>query len=201
MIRNLVFDYGKVLVNYDFARLFRDLIPDEGKRQAFAEFINDPARVEVFDLGFKNFEGVVEDFISERPDFEQELRLFAAHKTEAIFEQVPGMYELLSQLKSEGFRLYGLTNWDTLIYDTLEQFEIFRLLDGMVISSEVHTVKPHPQIYGILFDKYGLVPQECVFADDKAENVLGGRALGMEGIVFRNARQYEDELRALLESR
>ena len=82
----------------------------------------------------------------------------------------------------------------------MQQFEIFRLLDGQIISSEEHVIKPEPEIYKILFERFGLKPEESVFTDDRAENIAGGRAMGMEGIVFENAEQYERELRTIIAS-
>jgi len=76
----------------------------------------------------------------------------------------------------------------------MEQFPIFRLLDGQVISSEEHVIKPEPAIYQCLFERFNLKPEECVFADDRVENIEAGRALGMEGVVFTDAEQYEKEL-------
>ena len=198
MVRNLIFDFGRVLVNYDFDFLFSRLIPDRERLVTFSSFINDPSRVRVMDLGFKTFQEVVEDLKADLPGYDSEFDTFRDHKTEAIIEEVPGMRDLLSKLKAEGFRLYGLTNWDTEIYTTMAQFGIFKLLDGSIISSEEHVVKPGPEIYRRLFERFDLKPGECIFTDDKPENIEGGRRLGMDGIVFKDATQYETELRSLL---
>ena len=82
----------------------------------------------------------------------------------------------------------------------MQQFPIFQLLDGYIISSEEHVIKPEAAIYQRLFQRFQLKPEECIFTDDRAENIEGGRAVGMEGIVFTDAPQYERELRVLLES-
>ena len=66
------------------------------------------------------------------------------------------------------------------------------------ISSEEKVIKPEPEIYQRLFDKFNLKPEECIFADDRAENIEGGRRLGLDGIVFKDAKQYERELREYL---
>ncbi|MBQ0121032.1 MAG: HAD-IA family hydrolase [Bacteroidales bacterium] len=72
------------------------------------------------------------------------------------------------------------------------------MLDGQIISSEEKVIKPEPEIYHRLFDKFDLKPEECIFTDDRIENIEGGRRVGMEGIVFTDARQYETELRKML---
>lgn len=194
MIRNLIFDFGKVLVDYDFPTLFRRLVPDDARREVFVSLVNSPEIIHMVDRGLQTFEEVMADIAREHPDYEEEILAFSARKPEVVTGEVPGMRELLAKLKGEGFRLYGLTNWDTQIYATVSGFGVFQLLDGMVISSEEHFYKPEPEIYQRLFEKFSLEPGECIFADDKVENVEGGRRLGMEGIVFRDAVQYESEL-------
>lgn len=86
-------------------------------------------------------------------------------------------------------------------YDFAAFFRIFQLLDGYIISSEEHVIKPEPAIYQRLFDKFNLRPEECLFADDKEENIIGSRAMGMEGIVFQNATQYAKEMRAIISAK
>ena len=110
-------------------------------------------------------------------------------------KEIDGMGDLLRRLKAEGYKLYGLTNWCSKVHITISQFDIFTLLDGWVISSEEKVVKPEPEIYQRLFDRYGLEPSECVFTDDREENIEGARRMGMDGIVFVDAKQYEEELR------
>lgn len=200
MIKNIIFDFGNVLVNYDFDILFRNIYPDEDKRKAFADFINDPGRVQVLDRGMKPFHGIIEDFISERPDLEEEFIVFEKRKPEVVLGEVPGMRDMLEKLKSGGFGLYGLTNWDTQVHITIAQYGIFRLLDGRVISSEEHLVKPEREIYLRLLDRFGLAADECVFVDDKPENIEGAEKVGIKGIVFKDAAQFEKELDMICKS-
>ena len=198
MTRNLVFDFGKVLVEYDFVDFFRRLIPDARRCMQLASIMTDDETLRRFDREEKPIEELVKDLISENPAFEDEIRLFAERYPEIITGEMPGMKELLVRLKGEGFSLYGLSNWCSKVYVTMGQYDIFQLMDGYVISSEEHLVKPEAGIYHRLYEKFGLKPEECIFADDKQENIEGARMTGMRGIVFENAAQYERELRSML---
>lgn len=198
MTRNLVFDFGKVLVEYDFVDFFRRLIPDAKRCMQLASIMTDDETLRRFDREEKPIEELVKDLISENPAFEDEIRLFAERYPEIITGEMPGMKELLVRLKGEGFSLYGLSNWCSKVYVTMGQYDIFQLMDGYVISSEEHLVKPEAGIYHRLYEKFGLKPEECIFADDKQENIEGARRTGMRGIVFENAAQYERELRRML---
>lgn len=194
----MVFDFGKVLVEYDFVDFFRRLIPDARRCMQLASIMTDDETLRRFDREEKPIEELVKDLISENPAFEDEIRLFAERYPEIITGEMPGMKELLARLKGEGFSLYGLSNWCSKVYVTMRQYDIFQLMDGYVISSEEHLVKPEAGIYHRLYEKFGLKPEECIFADDKQENIEGARRTGMRGIVFENAAQYERELRRML---
>ncbi len=198
MIRNLILDFGKVLVDYDFDRFFHRYIPDDDRRALFTPVLYNDELPPIVDRGMKSFDEIVDDLIALNPDFEPELRIFNECYPELVTGEIPGMRELLTKLKGEGFKLYGLSNWCSKVYATIDQFEIFKLLDGYIVSSEVHKIKPEPAIYQCLFDRFNLKPEECIFADDRVENIEAGRRLGMEGIVFQNTEQFERELRKLL---
>ncbi len=198
MIKNLVFDFGKVLVDYDFESFFITNIPDLQRCLRFAPVLHNETLQKELDREEQPFDVIMDRVISENREFEPEIRLFCDHYQEIITGEMAGMRDLLQRLKLEGFMLYGLTNWCSKVYATINQFEIFNLLDGYVISSEEHLIKPEPAIYQCLFNRFKLKPEECVFTDDKLENIEGSRAVGMEGILFENASQYERDLRRLL---
>lgn len=108
------------------------------------------------------------------------------------------MRTLLTQLKAEGYHLYGLSNWCTKVHETMAQYPIFQLLEGQVISSEEKIIKPDRAIYERICQKYKLKPEECLFADDRIENVEAAQRFGMQAICFEDAAQYERELRKIL---
>lgn len=201
MIKNLIFDFGKVLVDYDFEAFFKKHIPDADRCQAFTPVLYNVEIQQLLDREAKPFDEIMEDVINKNKEFEPEIRTFINLYPTIVTNEMPGMYELLTLLKNEGYKLYGLTNWCSKVYLTMEQFPIFKLLDGQIISSEEHVIKPEPAIYQRLFDRFNLKPEECVFADDRVENIEAGRSLSMDGIVFTDAEQYENELMAIIEKK
>ncbi len=198
MIKNLIFDFGKVLVDYDFEAFFRSYIPSPERCSRFTRLICTPESQAAFDREIIPMDTYIEQLATQHTEFADEIRLFRDRYPELVTGEIAGMRTLLAQLKAEGFRLYGLTNWCSKVYDTMQEYEIFRLLDGAVVSSDVHLIKPEPDIYRHLLAHFSLRADECVFADDRPENIAGGEAVGIRGIVFENAGQYERELRKLL---
>lgn len=198
MIRNLIFDFGKVLVDYDFEAFFHKYIPDTERCRAFTPVLYNEEVQQLLDREERPFDEIMNEIIDKNKEFESEIRIFCERYQEIITGEIEGMRELISSLKSEGYKIYGLSNWCSKVYYTMAQFEIFKLLDGYIVSSEEKVIKPEPEIYHRLFNKFNLKPEECIFADDRVENIEGGRKVGMDGIVFQGAKQYEQELRELL---
>ncbi len=198
MVKNLVFDFGKVLVDYNYDTFFGKYIADAERRYAVINILCNDDMQHQIDRGERTFEAIMDDAISNNKEFEPEIRIFKDHYPEIVTNEVSGMQNLLVSLKAEGFKLYGLSNWCSKIYVTMAQFGIFSLLDGYIISSDEKVIKPEVEIYHRLFKKYNLKPCECIFADDRAENIEAGRSLGMNGIVFTDAQQFERELRQMI---
>lgn len=198
MIKNLIFDFGKVLVDYDFESFFKRYIPNAERCQAVTSILYNERVQQILDREDKPFDELMEEIIGNNKEYEPEIRYFMAHYPDVVKGEMEGMSDLLKQLKSEGYKFYGLTNWCNKVHQTMAQYEIFQLLDGYIISSEEKVIKPEPEIYHRLFNKYNLKPEECIFADDRVENIVGGRNVGMDGIIFVDAVQYEKELRQLI---
>ena len=172
MIKNLVFDFGKVLVNHDLQpvldRYFGDSTDDKSR---FAEILSDRGFIDDCDRGIIPFDEMIESSAAKWPEFADALLFFRDNYLDEITGEIDGMRELLVRLKEEGFRLYGLTNWSDTIYRVMERYDIFKVLDGYVISCEEHVIKPQREIYLRLCGRYGLEPGECLFTDDRAVNV------------------------------
>ena len=80
----------------------------------------------------------------------------------------------------------------------VENMSFFNEADGRVVSYEVGVVKPEQEIFKIFVDKYNLEPSECVFIDDRADNIEASIRAGMSGIVFKDIEQVLLELDNIL---
>lgn len=198
MIKNLIFDFGKVLVDYDFFHTIRKYFASEADLQEFAQLFTSPEFLDRCDLEAEPFAEIILDSRRKYPKFDYQLQKFYEEYPQFVTGEVPGMRALLQQLRNEGFHLYGLTNWCSMVHKVMEDWDILTMLDGRIISSEEKLIKPDVAIFLRLCEKYNLKPEECLFTDDKAINVEGAKKAGMQGIVFENAVQYEQELRAKL---
>ncbi len=111
---------------------------------------------------------------------------------------VPGMQELVANLKKNGYRILLLSNASRRQHDYWPQIPGSEFFDGTLISADVRMVKPESRIYQCLYEKFSLDPAECVFVDDAAQNVQGAIQTGMQAIRFENdADSLRRQLRAL----
>jgi len=197
MIKNIVFDFGKVLLDWDPHYMFDDFFNDPAKAD---HFINDVLCIEWYDDGDigNPMREVVDRWSKRYPEFADAFEYYIADFPKTTKGEVDGMYDLLSELKAKGYHLYGLSNWNSETFATVRpKYHIFDLLEGEVVSGDVHCLKPHPEIYKILLDRFGLKPEETVFTDDRQTNVDGAKAVGIHGILFRNAAQLREDLQKI----
>ena len=73
-------------------------------------------------------------------------------------------------------------------------YPFFELFDGMVISGQEGVVKPDREIFDILCERYEVSPQECVFVDDRANNIAASMSLGFDGLLFETPERLREQL-------
>ena len=198
MIRNIIFDFGAVLVDWDPRRLYVPWFGDAAKAEWFLTEICPYSWNTQADGGRTTAE-ITAERIALHPEWEKEIRMYYDRWIEMMGAEIPGTEALVRDLKQRGYGLYGLTNWSRETFPLVrDRYPVFGLLDGIVVSGEEMTMKPDPALYRILLDRYGLKGEECVFIDDNPRNAAGGETLGIRGLVFRDAEQVRADLEKIL---
>lgn len=103
---------------------------------------------------------------------------------------VPEGMEFVKACKEAGHNVYILSNWDPSSFTIMQELypEFFNIFDGIIISGDVHLLKPDPAIYHYLLNRYNLSADNCIFIDDLAQNVKTAQDIGMKGIIYRKKR-------------
>ena len=187
MIRNLVFDMGNVLVFYDSFRVVRHFVKDEEQAQSVNTSVFVSPEWLMLDMGVMAEDEALRRMQGRlKTDNEKEAaRLCLEHWHEYCMWPVPGMEELVTGLKRDGYGLYLCSNASLRMLKCYEDvIPGIRLFDGVLFSAEVKCMKPQKEMYRHLFDRFGLRPEECFFVDDQPLNIEGGRACGMDGYCF-----------------
>ena len=184
MIKNIIFDMGNVLLRYDPEVCLNRFVKREEDRALIRrELFEGPEWVQG-DLGHitdeQRFDGVSRRVPQE---LHTELRQ-CVEQWHMCMEPVHGAKEFCAYAKEQGYRLYVLSNSSSSCYQYFPRFAPFEYFDGLVVSCDIHIVKPDIRIYQYLLETYGLVPEECFFIDDMAANVEGAQKAGISGAVF-----------------
>ena len=198
MIKNIVYDFGGVLVQYDFMRFFTQLLGSSEKARWFLNKVFTSELNNEMDRGVHEPAYFFEQQKRLWPEYREALDAFDKHYADIFTHESEGIRESMLDFKKRGYRLLGLSNWSSRVNDVMEKFDIFELLDGYVISKDVFQLKPDAEIYHTFLHKFNVQADECVFIDDKPENIEGAKAVGMYGIVYENTRQLLHELEPLL---
>ena len=198
MIKNIIFDFGGVLVDWNPHYLFDKYFNDTNEANYFVENVCTTEWNAEMDGG-KPFAQAVKERSAMFPKYAEALKLYQTNWMDTMGEEIPGMYDLIKSLKENGLPIiYGLTNWSAETFPTVQKtYRIFSLIDKIVVSGEVKQLKPNPEIFHTLLNKYNLKAEESLFIDDNLKNVEGAKAVGINAIRFENAQKLKEDLEAL----
>ena len=196
MIKNIIFDMGEVLIRWApeviVARC--GVSPEDAEK----------LRVEVFSC----FEWVSMDhgIMTQQEGYERICRRLPPHLHAAAYhcvfewwrdplDPVPGMEDLVQEVKSLGYGVYLLSNATSTLHQYFHRIPGSEYFDGLVVSEDEKLLKPQHEIYELLLDRFQLKAEECFFIDDSPPNIDGAYTVGISGTVFlRDMRRLRSEL-------
>jgi putative hydrolase of the HAD superfamily len=193
-IRNVIFDMGMVLINFRWYDYMEDLgfdkpvIEELGEKMVMSEFWKE------LDRGTRQEDDAPAYFKGMMPQYEREIDLFWENIADIVCE-FDYAAPLVRKLHEAGYKVYLLSNYPEKLAELhWPSFSFINEVDGKVISAVEKMAKPEPDIYRMLLERYELCPEECIFLDDRPDNIDTARRLGMQGIVFQS---YESAVREL----
>ena len=193
-IKNIVFDFGGVLVDWNPRYLFRDIFKDDEKMEYFlGNICTDSWNVQQ-DAGRTLAEGT-KLLQAEFPEHSAMIQQFYDGWKVMLKDEIPENSRLLSQFDREKFRLFGLTNWSGETFPiALERFPFFSEFEGIVVSGDEKMIKPNKEIYLLLLDRYDLKPEDSIFIDDNYNNIVAANKLGFHTIHYTEGVNLENRL-------
>ena len=175
---------GNVLLNYDPDVCLDYFLEDEEDKALIKkELFDGPDWIDA-DLGFLTEDGLYECVKRRIPErLHPSLRNCVSH-WHMCMTPVPGAREFCEKVKQQGYKIYVLSNASKKFYDYFPTFAPLTYFDGIVVSCDIHHIKPESEIYEYLMQRYSLMAEECFFIDDRPENVEAAKKAGMEAVVF-----------------
>ncbi len=183
-VKNVVFDFGGVLIDWNQRYLYRKVFASEEEMEWFLANVCTSEWNARQDAGRPFAEGIAEAK-AQYPQYSEQIEMFWSRWIEMVGGEIQENTDWLRRLKAEGYGIYGLTNWSAeTLPQVMESYDFFSLFDGIVVSGEEHLLKPDPRIYRVLLNRYHLNPAECLFVDDNPQNVAAAKHIGMWGLTF-----------------
>ena len=195
MHKAIIFDLGKVLIQFDFKRGYRAL---EGLcPYAAAEIprrIGRTGLVERFETGLVEPRDFVEQFsriLDLHLDYDRFCEIWSCIFTETLIPE-----SLLEALAAR-YRLLLLSNTNALHFAMLRETygHMLRHFHDLILSYEVGAMKPQPEIYREALQRAECLPGECFYTDDIAAYVDAARQMGIDAVQFESREQIEREMR------
>ena len=184
-MKHLIFDCGQVLVHFEPAYMVGLYVTDPADAKLLEKVVFDRLYWDRLDAGTITDEETMTAVKSRLPE-----RLWEVADTIYYnwIYNIPEMEEMraliLRAKESYGADTYLLSNISHYFADHASEIPILSLIDRPVYSSKCGLVKPSEAIYRYLLDTYALDPAECLFVDDRVDNVAAAEAVGSCGYLF-----------------
>lgn len=195
MIKNVVLDMGNVLLDFnpEFVMNMFCSSPEE-KEIIDKELFNGP-EWKMGDRGdIKDKDRF--DLVKVRvPEKYHEALKNCADRWDVCMTPLDGAREFCESVKESGFGIYVLSNASDLFYVYFPKFLPLDFFDGVFVSSDYLMLKPDVEIYKTFLEKYGLKGNECLFIDDREDNIEGAKKAGLN--TFRFEGDYKKILNKL----
>lgn len=194
MINTVIFDVGNVLVDFDWQDRFAELGCDKTDCQLLEQAVFHSAAWKEFDRSVIPDEELLIQLIANAPAYADIItKIF--RNVELLIKMRSYACDWIKDLKARGYRVYILSNYPRLTYERSGQDLIFLAhADGALFSFECGCIKPEPQIYQELIDRFSIIPEEAIFIDDLPANLETAKSFGIHTLLFS---EYEETAKAL----
>jgi 2-haloacid dehalogenase len=198
VIKNIIFDLGGVLIDWNPDYVFKEVFKDDEKLAWFYREICTMDWNENQDAGYP-LAKATEERIALFPQYEDSIRMYYGRWEEMLGDAIQDNVKLLKQcIDSPALKVLALTNWSAETFPlALKRFDFLQWFEGIVVSGEEMTRKPFPDIYQTTLKRFDLKPEESLFIDDNKRNIEAAKAIGIQCILFSSPKQLEKELKKL----
>jgi FMN phosphatase YigB (HAD superfamily) len=189
----VVFDLGKVLLDFDYGIAARQLglrCPDGNCD--LRELIDQSPLLHRYETG-----------LIDTAAFFQEVRTFSGYAGDPaefaacfgdIFSEIPPMVEIHASLRALGIPSFIFSNTNEIAIGHIRRnFPFFARFDGYIFSYEHGAMKPEESIYRAVERETKRSHDAILYIDDREENIEVGKRLGWRTIWHQNPRKTRSE--------
>ena len=186
MIKNIIFDMGNVLLRFDPEVSLQAYLDNDADRAIIRKELFEAPEWLMADEGKITNAERYEPVSKRVPEYLHEVLHRFVDNWHICLTPIAGAKEFIDYCKEKGYHLYVLSNADDTFHNYFPKAYPLSLFEGITVSSDVKMIKPHRCIYEYFLSHHGLNADECLFIDDRAENIEGAKELGIHGFVFCN---------------
>lgn len=188
MIRNIIFDIGGVLLDYNPKTYLDKLNIEESKRKELNDIIFHNQKWKDCLNGFITNNELIEYLIKENLKYKNEIeQILSKNNLKYMLPPKQEMIEYYKTLKQKEYKIYLCSNITEDTYNYIKNsFEIIQVADGGVFSCFENISKPNAEIYRKLIEKYNLDIEKSILIDDVERNIISANDIGLNGILFNN---------------
>ena len=184
MIRNVIFDIGKVLIRFEWMEYMHSIFDDEEVIKAVTDTVWQSGWWTELDRNAIPEEEVFKKLREAAGDQIDNFNI-AMDRFGELIQRTDFAVPWVDELKEKGYKVFFLSNYsDFIVRSNPDALDFIDHMDGGVFSYQVKLIKPDSAIFECICEKYELKPEECLFTDDSQKNVDAARAFGMRAIRF-----------------
>jgi 2-haloacid dehalogenase len=193
-IEAVVFDIGGVLLDWDPRYLYRRLFDDKAEMERFLSEVCTLEWHQAHDRGTP-FEVSCAELAARHPQYAELIHAWGRRSEEMVAGPIDETVEIFRRLKAAGVPCYALTNMETETFPLrVKRFPFLSWFDGAIVSAFEGVVKPEPEIFERLLERFGLRPESTLFVDDSPRNVRTAHELGIQAVLFESPAAFEQVL-------
>lgn len=186
MIKNIVFDMGNVLLDYNPEVILEKACSSKEEKDMIRKELFEGPEWVLGDKGEMTNADRFEPVSKRLPKSMHKALLECVEHWDICMVPQPGAKEFLDKVRNAGYRTFVLSNAADNFYEYFPKEYDMDGFDGVVVSCDLLLLKPDKKIYEYLLKTYDLKPEECLFIDDRKDNVQGALDCGMKAVVFQN---------------
>jgi putative hydrolase of the HAD superfamily len=194
----IVFDLGKVLVDFDYSIAARKVAARSTKSLLnLVYLLSNSSLIVQYECGQVTRQEFFEQ-VRDAVGFQGDMQEFGGYFAD-IFTEIPPMIALHAELRGRGFKTYIFSNTNDLAIEHVEwNFPFFKNFDGYIYSCEVGAMKPDAKIYEAMEKLCGRSSADIIYLDDRPENVAGGAARGWRAILHETPEKTRASMEKIL---
>lgn len=185
MIKNFVFDFGGVLIDFDPERMINDNFPPE-YHDIILNNVFRSVHWKNMDKGTESVDEAIDNMLPSIPEDARDRMREVILDREGQMPPLHEMTPIIEGLHRDGYRLFVLSNCAKWLHEFKVNIPSWRLFEDFFISADYNVVKPDRIIYEMFLEKYSLKAEECFFIDDSPANTEAAEELGFKTYCFKD---------------